>query len=185
MRRRMTRVDLAAAEVLRVALDLARSEEALEDARDALISRVAGDDNLLNGALRLVPEPPLTYDIDGARRLLIAAIRRAPVEPVPRQFADLYATERYLEALDLSDAIAQLEKLEPRLGDVIAMAKQASRNRDRRLRTLRELLRRTRELVGPSAASSNPLLRSPVAGNLVTKFVAQSIPLERSGQPLD
>lgn len=103
------------------------------------------------------------YDTDRAHRILLAAINGAPPAPVEPEGAELFERERELGWTPLETAFHQLAGEVPELGQIAALVE----SRPGSTASIRRVLK----FVGPRSAHDDPLLRSPLALTVASRYL--------------
>jgi hypothetical protein len=121
------------------------------------------------------------YDADRAFRILVGAMNETMPDPIRIEDAELFARERELGWMPLSEAFERLRALVPELGEVRTRAEELADSpesfgivqdteRDR-LMVPAGVLPTSGALVGRGSRHPDPLIRSSVAGSVVGTYV--------------
>jgi hypothetical protein len=154
-------------ELMRVVHSTLTDEEAVERMRPV----VEADRRAATATLEYVTETREHfggYITDRAYRVLVAAIRNTPPEPVNGENAELFEREKQLGWTPLESAFNKLAVAVPELVDVA----NASRSGMKEDQAARALIWRVQELVGPRAAHTDPLVRSSLASHIVANYLS-------------
>lgn len=178
LRRRQVRAGLLRAAVFREALSRITDAEAVDRLRDLVVSDPAGADAALAFIEALASRSAPTYETDRARRILLAAIRGGEPEPMPVEHLQLFERERELGWMPLKQAFERLTAAVPELHPVQARIEELAaasppRSPAREAVALERtswIVPGTDRLVGPSSRHPDPLVRSPVAANVVANY---------------
>jgi hypothetical protein len=149
-------------ELMRVVYSHLSDEEAANRLRDVVRSDRSGAKATL-GYVTRVRDGSSAYDTDRAYRILRAAIRNAPPEPVSQETESLFERQRELGWSPLGEAFAHLVDAVPELAD-LADALESDP-------TQSDWIRRAETLIGPHSPQGDPLLRSSLALTVVARYL--------------
>lgn len=175
--------------VQRAAAHQARSILDDEHAKNALAREIATRRNGIAGALAALGKKRGEFVTDRAFRLLDAIARDAQVDAIAPENVPMFSRERELGRANVAQACSRLAEIEPRLASYFVgrgsdkQRKRADSSRDRGTRAPTSPVR---TLVGPTAHSSDPLIRSQLALCVVYHYLAildGKLPPEAAAEP--
>jgi hypothetical protein len=151
-----------------------------DEAADSIAGVVKSEPDAADATLKylsLVLETDRSYDVDRAYRILTAAIKGEPTQPIRAENAALFERERQLGWMPLSQAFKSLSEVVPELDAIRVYAEQAARSptefgiarADKDQVVIRSGVgppnpsHDADRLVGPKSQHPDPLIRSPVA----------------------
>ena len=134
--------------------------------------------------LSVVRETNHSYDVDRAYRILTAAMKGEPTEPIRAENAALFERERQLGWTPLSQAFESLREVVPELDAIRVYAEQAARSpaefgierADNEQVVIRSGVgppnpsHDADRMVGPKSQHPDPLIRSPVALRIAVTY---------------
>lgn len=110
------------------------------------------------------------YITDRARRILVAAMQGRAPAAVDASCAELYRRERELGEMALAEAFDEICRAVPELRSLVYELAHATQRRDGS--AMRSLEARVRRCVGPDARHPDALVRSPLARQVVARYLS-------------